>query len=204
MLVEELKALGRIHSFEEFADAYNMVRNSGISNVSVDVMYGIPEQTIESFGETLRRVTNLSPEHISLYGLILEEGTPFYKVKDKLQLPTEDTECDIYYLAANVFSSADYSHYEISNYAKEGYECRHNLKYWHCEEYIGVAPLTEAMVPVDSKEDSDCWFYDCEVDRIAMKPGYFMVLYPQDVHLPGDMKEQPTACKKIVGKIKVK
>ena len=72
------------------------------------------------------------------------------------------------------------------------------------EDYIGVAPLTEDMVPVDSKEDSDCWFYDCEVDRIAMKPGYFMVLYPQDVHLPGDMKEQPTACKKIVGKIKVK
>ena len=72
------------------------------------------------------------------------------------------------------------------------------------EEYIGVAPLTEDMVAVDSKEGKDCWFYDCDVDRITMKPGYFMVLYPQDVHLPGDMKDQPVACKKIVGKIKVR
>ncbi len=72
------------------------------------------------------------------------------------------------------------------------------------EEYIGVAPLTEDMVPVDSKDGGDCWFYDCPVDRITMKPGMFMVLYPQDVHLPGDMKDQPTACKKIVAKIKVR
>ncbi len=72
------------------------------------------------------------------------------------------------------------------------------------EEYIGVAPLTEDMVAVDCKEGKDCWFYDCDVDRVAMKPGYFMVLYPQDVHMPGDMKDQPVACKKIVGKIKVR
>ncbi len=134
----EQKILGRIHNFDDFLKTYDLARKSGIKNINVDLMYGIPEQTIESFGETLHRVIELSPEHISLYGLILEEGTPFYKVKDKLQLPTEDTECDMYYLAAKVLSSADYSHYEISNYAKEGYECRHNLKYWHCEEYIGV------------------------------------------------------------------
>ena len=72
------------------------------------------------------------------------------------------------------------------------------------EEYIGVAPLTEDMVAVDCKDGGDCWFYDCPVDRVAMKPGMFMVLYPQDVHLPGDMKDAPTACKKVVGKIKVK
>ncbi len=72
------------------------------------------------------------------------------------------------------------------------------------EECIGVAPLTEDMVVADAKEDSDCWFYDCDVDRVAMKPGYFMVLYPQDVHLPGDMRKEPAACRKIVGKIKVR
>jgi YhcH/YjgK/YiaL family protein len=72
------------------------------------------------------------------------------------------------------------------------------------EEYIGVAPLTEDMEVVDCADGKDCWFYDCPVDRVAMKPGYFMVLYPQDVHMPGDMMNAPTACKKIVGKIKVK
>ncbi len=134
----EQKILGRIHNFDDFLKTYYLARKSGIKNINVDLMYGIPEQTMESFGETLRRVTDLSPEHISLYGLILEEETPFYRIKDKLPLPTEDTECDMYYLAANKLSAAGYSHYEISNYAKEGYECRHNLKYWHCEEYIGV------------------------------------------------------------------
>ena len=134
----ELKILGRIHSFDDFLESYKMARACGIENINIDLMYGIPEQTMDSFEETLHRIIDLNPEHISLYGLILEEGTPFYAIKDSLDLPAEDSECDMYYLAAKVLSSAGYSHYEISNYAKPEYHCRHNLKYWRCEEYIGV------------------------------------------------------------------
>ncbi len=134
----EQKILGRIHNFDDFLNSYKLVRDAGIKNVNVDLMYGIPEQTQESFEETLRTVISLSPEHISLYGLILEEGTPFFDNRDKLSLPDEDAECDMYYLAARLLKEAGYLHYEISNYAKEGCESRHNLKYWRVKEYIGV------------------------------------------------------------------
>ena len=134
----ELSALGRIHSYEEFVESYMLVRDVGIDNLNVDLMYGIPEQTADSFKATLEKVCALSPEHISVYGLILEEGTPLYKSVDKYRMPTEDDECDMYYLAADFLRAKGYSHYEISNYAKEGLECRHNLKYWRCDEYIGV------------------------------------------------------------------
>ena len=134
----ELKSLGRIHNFSDFVDLYNLARSLGIDNINVDLMYGIPEQTKESFAETLNSLIELAPEHISVYGLMLEEGTPLYKNRDTITLPTEDEECDMYYLASQKLSLAGYSHYEISNYAMGGYECRHNLKYWKCEEYIGV------------------------------------------------------------------
>ncbi len=133
----ELKKLGRIHTFSGFVDSYKLV-SKYFDNVSVDVMYGIPEQTIESFGVTLDEVISLSPKHISVYGLIVEEGTPFYKMRDTLDLPSEDEECDMYLLAAKKLAAAGYSHYEISNYAKEDFSCRHNLKYWRAEQYIGV------------------------------------------------------------------
>ena len=134
----ELKILGRIHNYEDFADMYALARNCGIENINVDLMYGIPQQTKESFAKTLSTVAELSPEHISIYGLILEEGTPFYENRNGLDLPSEDEECDMYYYAADFLRGRGYSHYEISNYAKDGKECRHNLKYWQNEEYIGV------------------------------------------------------------------
>lgn len=134
----ELKILGRIHSYEDFLASYKLAGEFGISNLNVDLMYGIPEQTIESFGITLEKLIALKPQHISLYGLILENGTPLYKMKDTLSFPSEDEECDMYYLAAQKLSDAGYSHYEISNYALPGRECSHNLKYWHCDEYIGI------------------------------------------------------------------
>ena len=134
----ELKILGRIHNYDDFLKSYRLAQEFGIDNINIDLMYGIPEQTAESFGRTLVQVIGLSPRHISLYGLILEEGTPLFEARDRLIIPTEDEECDMYYLAANRLSSFGYSHYEISNYSKAGYECRHNLKYWRNEEYIGV------------------------------------------------------------------
>ena len=134
----ELKILGRIHNFDEFLAAYEITQGSGVKNINIDLMYGIPEQTAESFERTLDRVVALSPSHLSLYGLILEEGTRFWDKRDLLSLPDEDIECDMYYLAGKKLSLAGYSHYEISNYAKEGTECRHNLKYWRDMPYIGV------------------------------------------------------------------
>ncbi len=134
----ELKILGRIHSFKDFLNTYTMIRECGIKNVNLDLMYGIPEQTKESFSETLSRIIALSPEHIAVYGLMLEEGTPFFEMRDRLTLPAADVECDMYELACKKLSEAGYGHYEISNYAKSGFESRHNLKYWRVEEYIGV------------------------------------------------------------------
>ncbi len=134
----ELKILGRIHTYDEFLNTYKLCRDAGFDNINVDLMYAFPEQTTESLCETINEVIRLSPEHISLYGLILEEGTPLYEMKDSLVFPDEDTELSMYRLATGLLSKVGYSHYEISNYAKPGYESRHNLKYWRDEEYIGV------------------------------------------------------------------
>ena len=134
----ELKILGRIHDFADFLESYSLVRECGIDNINIDLMYGIPEQTRTSFSETIKTVTSLSPEHISLYGLILEPGTPFYQDRESLPIPSEDEECAMYYLAIEELCNLGYSHYEISNYAKPGRECKHNLKYWENKEYVGV------------------------------------------------------------------
>ena len=134
----ELKILGRIHTFDEFLTSYNMARSVGFSNINVDLMYGIPCQTAESLRQTLERVIALSPEHISAYGLIIEPGTPFFERKDELHLPSEDEERAMYDECVMTLDGAGYSHYEISNYAKPGFECRHNLVYWRNGEYIGV------------------------------------------------------------------
>lgn len=134
----ELKKLGRVHSLTDFSDTYSLVRRCGVKNVSVDLMYGIPEQTPDSFKETLDYVTKLSPEHISLYGLIIEDGTYLSDNLSQYRIPSEDEECDMYYLAAKLLADQGYSHYEISNYSKPNFSCKHNLKYWRSEEYIGV------------------------------------------------------------------
>jgi len=133
----ELKKLGRIHNFDDFLNTINIFRKVGIDNISVDLMYGIPSQTVSSFEKTLDKIIEISPKHISSYGLIIEEGTPFFKMRDTLDFPSEDDEYSMYLLAHKKLSDAGYRHYEISNYAKDGYSSKHNLKYWHNEEYIG-------------------------------------------------------------------
>ena len=134
----ELEALSRVHSFKEFLTSYRIARRAGFDNINIDVMYGIPEQTPESFMQTLGVVRDLAPEHISMYGLRIEEGTPFAVHRSELVLPDEDEEYFMYRRGREYLMEAGYTHYEISNYAREGYESRHNLKYWKCEEYIGV------------------------------------------------------------------
>ena len=133
----ETKILGRIHNYNDFLDSYRIARECGIDNINIDLMYGIPDQTMDSFASTLDTVLGLSPEHISLYGLIIEENTPFGQNISELNLPGEEGECDMYDLACEKLSAYGYYHYEISNYSKPGRTCKHNLKYWHNEEYIG-------------------------------------------------------------------
>ena len=133
----ELRSLGRLHSFDDFCNTFSFARKAGFDNISVDLMYGIPEQTYESFEKTLSGIVELSPEHISAYGLKIEEGTAFYCNRDKLVLPDEDSEADFYLLCCEYLSKNGFSRYEISNFAKSGRESRHNLKYWHLDDYIG-------------------------------------------------------------------
>ena len=134
----EGKILGRIHSFGEFLENFRLAREFGFDNVNVDLMYAIPTQTVKSLKETLELVLSLSPEHISAYSLILEEGTPLYKMQENLQFPNEDEESEMYFEITRRLKESGYSHYEISNYAKRGRESRHNLLYWQNGDYIGV------------------------------------------------------------------
>ena len=134
----ELKILGRNQSFEDFVAVYSSARDAGFTNISVDIMYGIPSQTKESLLETLSRVISLSPEHISLYSLILEEGTPIYENADSLAIPDDDTVFEMYSLVNSTLRENGYLHYEISNYARPGFSSLHNMKYWQLDDYIGV------------------------------------------------------------------
>ena len=135
---EELSALSRIHTREDFEASYLAARNAGFHNINVDIMYGIPLQTPDSFNRTLDYVTKLEPEHISMYGLKIEDGTPFAAARDTLILPDEDSEADMYFDGIRYLEAKGFRHYEISNFALPGYECRHNLKYWNCDEYLGL------------------------------------------------------------------
>lgn len=140
----ELAALSRIHKVGDFAMAFQSAREAGFTNINVDVMYGIPEQTAQSFRETLEFVCSMKPEHISMYNLRIEDGTPFGEKKAMLPLPDEDTECAMYFDGIAYLAEHGYKQYEISNFAREGYECRHNLRYWRGEEYIGCGPAAHS------------------------------------------------------------
>ncbi len=133
----ELALLGRIHSFRDLSETVSLARSAGFDNISLDLMYGIPDQTADSFRRTLEAAVALAPEHISAYGLKIEEGTPFWKRKDSLSLPDEDTEFEMYGLCTDILGRNGYAKYEISNFAKVGRESRHNLRYWQRKDYLG-------------------------------------------------------------------
>ncbi len=136
---KELLELGRIHTYEEFLQNYKLARLLGFENINVDLMSAIPGQTQESWKEVLENIIGLAPEHISAYSLIIEEGTKFFEKynKNMLLLPSEDVERQIYYDTKKILEAAGYQRYEISNYSKKGYECRHNIGYWQRVNYIG-------------------------------------------------------------------
>lgn len=136
----ELKTLGRIHSYEDFLNTYTWCREAGFQNINVDLMAALPYQTVESYTTGLRKIIRLAPEHISAYSLILEEGTPFYQKYNsgRYPLPDEEQERLMYRETEQILAQAGYERYEISNYAKKGYACRHNLVYWQGGDYLGL------------------------------------------------------------------
>lgn len=136
----ELRALGRLHSFADFEKTFCEARSVGFDNISADVMSGIPHQTPESYLQTLERLCALVPEHISAYGLTVEDETPFGRMGARLILPDEDAARQMYFDGIAYLEQNGYAQYEISNFAKIGYESRHNLKYWNCDPYLGFGP----------------------------------------------------------------
>lgn len=148
---EELKMLGRIHTYEEFLESYEAARAVGFQNINVDLISAIPKQTIKSWEQTLQTIVDLQPEHISAYSLIVEEGTPFAKLYGEgceLEhlLPAEEEERLMYERTEEVLQGAGYHRYEISNYAKEGCECQHNLGYWERKEYLGLGLGASSLI----------------------------------------------------------
>ena len=146
---EELQSLGRIHSSEDAFDTYELAIKTGFNNINIDLMSAIPGQTKESWKESLKRILDLepAPAHVSAYSLIIEEGTPFFE--NTPTLPDEDTEREMYKITNDILSEAGYLRYEISNYAKPGFACRHNCTYWERGSYagfgIGAASLVEQV-----------------------------------------------------------
>ena len=151
---EELKRLGRIHTFAEFQESFVLARDAGFANINVDLMSGLPEQSEEKWEESLRTIAELSPEHISAYSLIVEPGTPF--AEQKLDLPDEDTEREMYARTAEILAEYGFFQYEISNYARPGYACRHNIGYWNRTDYLGIGLGASSLIdPMRWKMTSD-------------------------------------------------
>lgn len=140
---EELRILGRIHDYDTFLDSFRRLREAGFKNINVDLMNGIPNQTYDSFMRGLKIIKELSPEHISIYSLIVEEGTPFYE--RELNLPDEDEERRMVHSIPSILGK-EYHQYEISNYSKRGFECKHNIKYWRREEYLGMGLSAASLI----------------------------------------------------------
>ena len=154
---EELKILGRIHTFEQFLKTYDMARKHGFSNINIDLMSSLPGQTPEIFCDSLYQVLKLKPEHISVYSLIIEKGTPFYELyrfdavrqaagMQTESLPTEEEEYQTTKMTQHILKEAGYHWYEISNFAKPGYECRHNIGYWKRVDYLGVGLGASSLI----------------------------------------------------------
>lgn len=173
---EELKTLGRIHTFEEFLNTYRLARETGFDNINIDLMSAIPGQTPKGWEETLRKTAKLRPEHISAYSLIIEEGTPFYeRYGDRgtnigesqgegiKELPGEEEERQMYWQTKEILGEYGYHRYEISNYALPGYECRHNLGYWNRAEYLGIGTGAASLI------DHRRWNYGEEPKKLIRK-----------------------------------
>ena len=142
----ELKLLGRIHSLDDVKNTLSLIKSSGIENISLDLMLGIPEQTRESLRKSIDFCAESEVTHISSYILKIEEGTIFDKRRDNYKFPDEDATADLYLFAVEYLSEKGFKQYEISNFSKSGYESRHNLKYWNLDDYLGIGPAAHSCV----------------------------------------------------------
>ena len=164
---KELAMLGRIHNFDTFVQNYKQARRAGFENINVDLMSALPGQTVESWEQTLVKTAELAPEHLSAYSLIIEEGTPFWnwygedanqtlRPKEMLPLPSEEDERRMYARTREILEQYGYHRYEISNYAKDGYACRHNIGYWNRTDYLGIGLGASSLIdPMRWKMTSD-------------------------------------------------
>ena len=142
----ELKILGRKHTISDVENTVKIIKTSGIENISLDLMVGISGQTTESLTQSIKFCADLNVYHISAYMLKIEKGTVYFKNKDSLNLPNDDTVCDFYELMIDKLSTLGYRQYEISNFSFPGFESRHNLKYWNCEEYLGLGASAHSFI----------------------------------------------------------
>lgn len=145
-----LKKLGRIHNYAQFVETFESARAVGFSNINIDLMSALPDQTLEDYVETLHKVLSFKPEHISAYSLIVEEGTPFYDMD--LQLPDEDTEREMYAVTEEILNAHGFVRYEISNYALPGFEAKHNEVYWTRGAYLGLGLGACSLIQKSGKE----------------------------------------------------
>ncbi|WP_373898905.1 radical SAM family heme chaperone HemW [Haloimpatiens sp. FM7315] len=141
-----LRSLGRIHTVEDFKNSFNMARNIGFDNINLDIMFGVPNQSLKDYENTLKEAVKMNPEHISCYSLIIEEGTKFCNNLKNLSLPSEEEERLMYETTIKILKNSGYEQYEISNYSKVNKECRHNLVYWSLEDYIGCGSSAHSYV----------------------------------------------------------
>lgn len=141
-----LKSVGRRHNFAQAEKTVSDARRAGFDNISIDLIYGLPSQSREGWAETLGRVINLKPDHISCYGLKIEENTPLYIFKDSPFIPDDDAQADMYLYAVDTLARSGYYQYEISNFAQKDKQSRHNLKYWRCQEYLGFGAAAHSYI----------------------------------------------------------
>ena len=153
---DELRMLGRIHDYRQFEECYSWIRDAGFDNVSIDIMTALPGQNAAKLTETLERIIKLRPEHVSAYSLIIEEGTPFYEKYGDIDGPVigEEEERRLYALTNRLLAEAGYEHYEISNYARPGYESRHNCGYWTGVPYIGFGLGASSFTPISNEYEA--------------------------------------------------
>lgn len=160
----ERLALGRLSGRDKVASSVELFRKYGIGNISLDLMLGIPHQTKESLKESIDFIRQLRVSHISAYMLKIEEGTAFYDLGSSLEVPGEDEVCDLYLYTCELLKKSGYPQYEISNFAPAGFESRHNLKYWHCEEYLGIGPSAHSFL------DGRRFYFDRDFNKFIDSP----------------------------------
>lgn len=169
-----LKMLGRIHDFTQVQQSVDLARHAGFQHISLDLMFGLPGQTVSMWCETLKKALSLNPEHLSCYGLIPEEGTPLYRdlQTGQLTLPDEDDERRMYDLTLDLLAQSGFQQYEISNFARPGCECRHNIGYWQQVPYIGLGVSAASYLPAKNGM--------CRLTNPRTLPAYLRMVQSQD------------------------